>query len=275
MTRCLAHWLLSPASAAARCASTVLLQLRWRPGIRTYPPVPLSFGFVDVADEIVTLTKTVRIRNYANKQRIYSVTPTFRFANDITNGAVSVSAPAKVVKVKPGLEEIRYSGHDDHQRPMLRGNFMNSGSQAALTRRTDPNEYDGYLIWNDGSDHPIHMAWHVLPRKAANVVPDTSDLVPGAFPQVIGLDNTGVGTAQNDAYALLAVSPICPNGGLGEQEPTPDIRAVGINTFPVPAGFCSANASFIWAFAVNTWETPAAPAAGQPPGLAGYEPGWH
>jgi hypothetical protein len=29
---------------------------------------------------------------------------------------------------------------------------------------------------------------------------------------------------------------------------------VGINTFPVDAGTCSASPSFIWAFAVNTWE---------------------
>jgi hypothetical protein len=34
----------------------------------------------------------------------------------------------------------------------------------------------------------------------------------------------------------------------------PDIRAIGINTFPVPAFFCSAEESFIWAFAINTWE---------------------
>jgi hypothetical protein len=29
---------------------------------------------------------------------------------------------------------------------------------------------------------------------------------------------------------------------------------VGINTFPVPAGFCSAEESFVWAFVINTWE---------------------
>jgi hypothetical protein len=52
----------------------------------------------------------------------------------------------------------------------------------------------------------------------------------------------------------LATSPNIPEGGLGAQSPTPDLRAVGINTFPVPAGFCSGQASFIWAFAVNTWE---------------------
>jgi len=70
----------------------------------------------------------------------------------------------------------------------------------------------------------------------------------------VALNNTGVGTAQIDAYSLLAVSPNLPQGGRGEQAPTPDIRAVGITTIPVPAGFCSGSDSFLWLFAVNTWE---------------------
>jgi minor extracellular serine protease Vpr len=217
------------------------------------PSGSLSFGFVDVADDTITITKTVRIRNYTNTQRTYTVTPTFRFADDVINGAVSVSAPSSVL-VRPGLgRDTLFTVTMTIDGALLRGNSMNSGSQGANPAALTLNEYDGYLILDDGN-HPIHLAWHVLPRKAANVVPDTTELVPGAFPQVIGLNNTGVGTAQNDAYALLAVSPNQPEGGRGEQAPTPDIRAVGINTFPVPAGFCSANPSFIWAFAVNTWE---------------------
>jgi minor extracellular serine protease Vpr len=217
------------------------------------PSGSLSFGFVDVADDVVTLTKTVRIRNYDNTQRTYSVTPTFRFADDVTNGAVSVSAPSSVL-VRPGLgRDTLFTVTMTIDGALLRGNFMNSGSQGANPAGLTTNEYDGYLVLDDGVQ-PIHLAWHVLPLKAANVVPDTTELVPGSFPQVIGLNNTGVGTAQNDAYALLAVSENLPEGGLGQQAPTPDIRAVGINTFPVPAGFCSANPSFLWAFAVNTWE---------------------
>jgi hypothetical protein len=133
----------------------------------------------------------------------------------------------------------------------LRGNHMNSGSQGADPAPLTLNEYDGYLLLDDGRQE-LHLPWHVLPRKAAEVVPDTMDLVPGSFPQVIGLTNAGVGSAQNDAYALLAVSDQQPRGGRGEQSPTPDIEAVGINTFPVPAGFCSANPSFLWTFAVAT-----------------------
>ncbi len=220
---------------------------------RDVPSGALSFGFVDVADEVVTITKTVQIRNLDNKKHNYTVTPTFRFENDLLNGAVSVSAPTKV-EVKPGNGTFTYFDVTlTINGALLRGNYMNSGSAGANPATLTLNEYDGYLVLDDGS-HPIHLAWHVLPRKDARVVPDTTSLVSGAFPQVIGLDNTGVGTAQNDAYALLAISDYLPEGGLGQQSPTPDIRAVGINTFPVNAGYCSASPSFIWAFAVNTWE---------------------
>ena len=217
------------------------------------PTGALGFGFVDVADNTVTLTKTVQIRNLDNKSHTYTVTPGFRFANDAANGAVSVSAPAQVV-VKPGKGILTsFDVTLTINGALLRGNSMNSGSNGANPAVLTLNEYDGYLVLNDGQ-HPISLPWHVLPRKDARVVPDTNAIVPDSFPQVIGLNNTGAGTAQNDAYALLAVSPNIPEGALGGQSPTPDIRAVGINTFPVPAGFCFADPSFLWAFAINTWE---------------------
>ena len=213
----------------------------------------LSFGFVDVADANVSVTKSVQVHNYSNEWRDYSVTPSFRFPDDEANGAVSPMVPANVT-VNPGL------GNDEFfdvtlniDGAALRGNFMNSGSNGGNPAVLTLNEYDGYVTLDDG-DQPIHLPWHVLPRKAARVVPDRSTIVPGGFPDDIGVSNTGIGTAQNDAYALLATSPNIPEGGEGGQAPTPDIRAVGINTFPVPAGFCSGSDSFIWAFAINTWE---------------------
>ncbi len=210
----------------------------------------LSFGFVDVYKDTITLHKMVRVRNYSDEDIEYTLIPTFRYADDEANGAVSVHTPQKV-KVKAGKDatfpvKLTING------ALLQGNFMNSGSAGADPSGLTTNEYDGYLILDDGS-HPIHMAWHVLPRKAANVVGRTHLTFRGGA-DAVALTNNGVGTAQNDAYALLAVSPDQPEGGRGEQSPTPDIRAVGINTFPVPAGFCSAEESFIWAFAINTWE---------------------
>jgi hypothetical protein len=210
----------------------------------------LSFGFADVSKDTVTLHKTVRVRNYSDSDLEYSITPTFRYADDEANGAVSVDAPKKV-KVKAG-KDATFPVKMTINGALLRGNHMNSGSQGADPAGLTLNEYDGYLLLDDGS-HPIHMAWHVLPRQASNVV-GRSVLNFSADVDDVALTNNGVGTAQNDAYALLAVSPNQPEGGLGEQRPTPDIRAVGVNTFPVPAGFCSGQDSFVWAFAINTWE---------------------
>jgi hypothetical protein len=137
---------------------------------------------------------------------------------------------------------------------LVPSNSMNSGSQGANPDALTANEFDGYLTLDDG-DHPIHMPWHVLPRKAALVVPSSETFV-SALPAVIGLNNTGHGDAQNDAYSLLAVSPNLPEGGAGQQSPTPDLRAVGITTIPVPAFFCSDSGapSFHWVFAINSWE---------------------
>jgi subtilisin family serine protease len=213
----------------------------------------LSFGFVDVADASMSITKSVQVHNYSNKRRNYTVTPSFRFDNDAASGAISPSAPA-TVSVSPGFgNDTVFDVTLDISGMALPGNFMNSGSGGADPGPLTFNEYDGYLTLDDGS-HTMSLPWHILPRKAARVVPDQSTIVPGSFPQVIGLDNTGVGTAQNDAYALLATSPNQPEGPKGGQAPTPDLRAVGVNTFPVPAGFCSAEPSFVWAFAINTWE---------------------
>ena len=130
---------------------------------------------------------------------------------------------------------------------------MNSGSQGANPDGLTLNEYDGYVVieYDDGQ---IHLPWHVLPRKAARTLPTRTQLNFKNGIDVIGLNNTGVGQSQTDTFSLIAVSPDEPRGAEGQQMPMPDIRAVGVNTFPVPANFCSPNPSFVWAFAVNTWE---------------------
>ena len=211
----------------------------------------LSFGFVDVNKDTTNLFKTVRVRNYSDSDITYNVSSSFRFADDEANGAVSIKTPKKV-EVKAG-KDATFTVKMTIQGAMLRGNAMNSGFEGANPSTLTYNEYDGYIMLDDG-DHPIHMAWHVLPRQASNVVGRQVLNFNEFGEDLISLNNNGVGTAQNDAYALIAVSPNMPEGGFGQQSPTPDLRAVGVNTFPVPAGFCSGDDSFVWAFSVNTWE---------------------
>ena len=211
----------------------------------------LSFGFVDVDKNVVNLTKTVIVKNYSDETINYTVSPSFRYEDDADSGAVSVSVPSGKVRVRAGSTQ-KVQVHMSIDGNLLPENFMNSGSNGANPAALTANEFDGYLVFDDGS-YPIHMPWHVLPRKAARVKgPSNVAIKQGST--TVNLSNTGVGTAQNDAYSLIAVSPNIPAGGPGEQSPTPDLRAVGVNTIPVPAGFCSGEASFLWTFAINTWE---------------------
>ncbi len=51
---------------------------------------------------------------------------------------------------------------------------MNSGSGGADPAALTLNEFDGYLVMKDGPTQ-FHIPWHVLPRKDARLVPDTTE----------------------------------------------------------------------------------------------------
>ena len=110
------------------------------------------------------------------------MTPTFRFADDVANGAVTRQ------RAGHGLGQARaratltlFDVTLTINGSKLRGNFMNSGSDGADPATLTTNEYDGYLVLDDGK-HPIHLAWHVLPRKAARVTPTHDGDRPGFIP---------------------------------------------------------------------------------------------
>ena len=230
---------------------------------RSLPSGGLSFGYVDIWRERTVLRRTVAVRNYGSQAVTYTITPSFRFADDAANGAVEIEAPSSIRVPGRTTRLLRVKLIIDGS--LLRDNYMNSGSLGASPAELTLNEYDGYITLSSAAGS-IHLPWHVLPRKSARLVGESVFGVapPGLFPFITSrepgdvwstqLRNRGVGTAQNDAYALIAVSPDIPEGTAGANAPVPDIAAVGVNTFPVPAGFCSANPSFIWAFAVSNHE---------------------
>lgn len=213
----------------------------------------LSFGFIDVDKETHTLHKIVKVRNYSDEDITYTITPTFRFEDDGSSEAVTISTNSSgTVQVAAG-QDTSFSITMTIMGAILPDNFMNSGSMGADPSALTMAEFDGYIVLDDGT-HPIHLPWHVLPRKAANVAGEEELDFSSSNPIMINLENTGVGIAQIDSFALLALSPDIPEGGPGESAPTPDIKAVGVSTTEVDAGVCSQDSpSFIWAFAVSTW----------------------
>jgi subtilisin family serine protease len=207
----------------------------------------LSFGFQDVSG-ITYVTKRVTVKNYTDHRMAYTIGKNFRFADDEASGAITFSMPRTIRVNAHSTRTFRVTMRIDGS--LLPGNYMNSGSQGNNPAGLTLNEYDGYITI-DSVHGQIHLPWHVLPRQAAKEVAGPMTFSGGVAS--VNLDNQGVGWAQNDAYSLLAVSPDIPRGLAGTGAPTPDIAAVGVNTFPV-MDFCDAGLSFLWAFAINSHE---------------------
>ncbi|MBM0104411.1 S8 family serine peptidase [Steroidobacter sp. S1-65] len=219
----------------------------------------VSFGFVDVERDAV-LKRRVRVFNRDKKAATFKVRVVHRYANDVANGAVKIYTAETVTVPAKGDRTFDVTMAISGDR--LRNNLMNAGPDGPNPVPLTLQEYDGYLVFEkQGSSERFSLPWHVLPRKVANTVlasgPNWKNGSGGVG--TISLKNRGVGAAQLNTYSLLATSPNLPEGGRGEEEPTPDLRAVGVTTFPVPAEVCTSG--YLWSFAVNMWERETLPVA--------------
>lgn len=222
----------------------------------------LSFGLVDASGRMTTVSRMVTVRNYSSTPVTYRITPTFRFEDDAANGAIQILAPRSIT-VAPGRTRafavtLRIDGSRLH--PWT----MNSGPAGASPEPLDLLEYDGHILFDDVATaaddaDPLHIAWHLLPRRAGHVralppsvrITGTYEGLPAGSTR---LRNDGVGTADVEVFSLVGTSPNLPASVRGSNAPVIDLRAVGVQTFPVPAGFCSPDESFVYQFAINTWE---------------------
>ena len=213
----------------------------------------LGYGFLDVTAS-TSLTKSVHVRNYSGANRTFDIASTFRFANDQTNAAVSVSAPASIAVPAHGDASFDVTITIDPSK--LRAWTLDSGINGANATALTTLEYDGYVWLNDQSTtaddaNPVHLPWQVLPRRAAHVTASAGHAAPN---QTITLTNTGR-AASLEFYSLMATSPNDPETTApGDNISDADFRSVGVETYPAAAGDCSDDPSFVYAFAVSTWE---------------------
>lgn len=258
----------------------------------------LSFGQVDV-DGSMVIEKRVKIRNYSFERVKYMAEAMFRFENDAATEAIEIDVIPKSIVLNPfATRTVKVRMRIDGSK--LPANAMNDGSGGGNPDNLTFNEFDGYIHfqarskrkfswWPWGGHRNRHhggwkfprfdlydsgqsfsMPWHILPRKAAHVEADSNVLVTDGGFGAIGLTNSGVGTAQNDMYSLLHLADTQPAPGPeGGQNPNPDIKAFGVQTYAVPDGFCSApdgNNDYLVAFAYHFWERQSLAVY---PGLAG------
>jgi subtilisin family serine protease len=216
----------------------------------------LSFGFHDITAGSTPIVKDVLVKNYSDAAITYGISSTFRFVNDVANGAVSVVAPPTVVVPAHGSATFPVTLMIDGTK--LLNWTLNSGSAGANAARLTTLEYDGYVWLDDQSTaaddaHPLHLPWQILPRLSGDVsAADDEVTLVGGVGTVDLTNNSAVGTARIDSYSLVATSPNDPETGNGDSIADVDLRAFGTATFEVPESVCTSKIAFV--YQVNTWE---------------------
>jgi hypothetical protein len=137
--------------------------------------VGLSYGY-NAATGVQVLRKKVTVRNYAGTDRTFSITPSFRYANDQASGALTPSAPPNVTVPANGSTTFTMALVVNANN--LPAWNINSGSQGGNGPLLNTLEYDGYVTIADATD-TVHLPWHLLPHKAATVKPATTNLSLG------------------------------------------------------------------------------------------------
>ena len=221
----------------------------------------LSFGFVDGSQD-TGVTREVTVANYGDTPQTLTITPSFRFENDETNGAVQMQVEPNVVVPAADVDGPGTATFDvtlSIEAGILRDWTANSGGNGANPAPLDLLEYDGYIELDNDAVDALHLAWHVLPRKSGETssADDTIELTgdtDGTPSGVTTLNNVGQNDTQIEGYSLIGESSQLPAGEEGAGLPTVDLRYAGVQTIPVPAGFCFDDPSFLLLFAVNTWD---------------------
>jgi hypothetical protein len=215
----------------------------------------LAFGFHDWFADDAEVTREVTVANYSDAAQVFDIAADFRFANDEANGAVAISAPASVSVPANGTATFDVTLTIDGS--ALRDWTANSGGNGANPAPFDLLEYDGYVWLTAEGVDSLHLAWHVLPRKAGATDIGTENVVLDeeafGFPAGTAIaTNVGVNDSLLEGYSLLGESDVLAPGAEGANLPTIDLQYAGVQTIPVGPDFCEAE--FVLLFAVHTYE---------------------
>src|SRR6266571_3530705 len=208
----------------------------------------LSFGYHPVTGTM-TLNTTARVRNYGPTARTYSIAPLYRYIDDVANGAVTLSVPSSVSVPANGSATFRVRLKVDPSKLPIWD--LNGGSRGGDGFRLQGVEYDGYIVVADSTD-AVHLAWQILPHKAAAVTPASStiDLVGTGTGSVALSNATGAVAGRVEVFSLLGRSGKIPNPflpGPGDNFAVIDLRSVGARLVGLGGG------TFGVQFAVNTF----------------------
>ncbi len=184
----------------------------------------LSFGALEVSGPMV-VEQTLRVENLSGSEKLFTVTPSFRFANDQASGAVRIDTKSRLRVSGREAQELEVKLIIDPTK--LPDWTLNGGSQGGNGAGLNGPEYDGYITLTAGSEK-ITVPWHVLPRKAART---EASLSSSRGAQSLSLRNRGASDSEYDVFSLVGVSPRIPRSqlpGPGDNAAVIDMRSVGV-----------------------------------------------
>jgi hypothetical protein len=108
---------------------------------------------------------------------------------------------------------------------------LNGGSQGGNGELLNTVEYAGFLTFTSGPE-TVHVPWHILPHKAANVQPATTSLALGGNPANLSITNTnGALGGLVDVFSLTGTGTQFPPSVLpapGSDFAVINLQAVGV-----------------------------------------------
>ncbi|HEU0202335.1 MAG TPA: S8 family serine peptidase, partial [Burkholderiaceae bacterium] len=189
----------------------------------------LSFGAVEAAAPLV-LRQKLRVENFADTPRTFTITPSFRYANDEASGAVKLLVHGSVHLGARSRQEIDVVLLIDPSK--LPSWTLNGGSRGGNGALLNLPEYDGYITLTSGSEK-LSVPWHVLPRKASATV--AGPVVRLRHSDGVNLFNFGAEAGDFDVFSLTGTSPRLPRNVLpdpGDAFAIVDLQSVGVRFLP-------------------------------------------
>jgi subtilisin family serine protease len=195
----------------------------------------LSFGYHRLTQN-KTFTKKVAVKNFGFLKRTYTITPSFRYADDAASGAVTVSAPAKIT-VEPGdTESFEISLTVDVSKlPTWTLNGGSSGGNGSLLQTV---EFDGY-VKIAFKNEVANLAWHILPHKAAELKTNPDSVNVRRGPATATISSSGAIAGRLDAFSLVGTSSQISKWELpkpGDNFAIIDLKYVGVRLVSLGGG---------------------------------------
>jgi len=187
----------------------------------------LSFGALEAATPLV-VSQRLTIENLSGSYKSYTVTPTFRYADDQASGAVKVLTRSRIHVSGRGRESLEVVLVIDPTK--LPDWTLDGGSLGGRGDLLNGPEYDGYITLTSGSEK-LSVPWHVLPRKAAATI---ASLSGGKAGPSVKLRNFGFDAGEYEVFSLTGQSTKLPRPGAGDpgtagsNEAVIDLRSVGV-----------------------------------------------